>query len=469
MATKGWMATSGYLAKRLTGGNASSRAIKLRDTSHADPARVIGLTTATLLVVGNVVGTGVFTTTGFLVRDIGSAPAVLAAWLLGGIAALAGALAYAELVAALPRNGGEYALLSRIYHPALGFCAGCVSLVVGFSAPLAASGLAFGAYLQKIVPGMPPTAAALCLVFVLSVLHAARVSVGGAVQSAVTALQLLLLVGFIGLGLLHAEFGLLAESPVPAGRALLSPALAVGLVYISFSYSGWNAAAYVAGEVQRPERNLPRALVVGTSIVIALYVGLNAVFLGAAPASELAGVLEIGHLSAMKLFGSGAATFVAVAVMIGVVTTASAIIVTGPRVYERMGRDYALLGWLTPRWQHGGPLVAIGLQALLASLMIVTASFDALLTYMGFTLALFSGLTVLGVYVLRKREPELARPYRAPAMAIVTALLIMGWMVVFAVVERPLETMLGLGTLVAGLGLYALVRQRPRAPGRLRA
>jgi APA family basic amino acid/polyamine antiporter len=443
--------------------------MEARDTSKAEPPRVLGFTTATLLVVANVVGTGVFTTTGFLVRDIGSAPAVLLAWLLGGIAALAGALAYAELVAALPRNGGEYALLSRIYHPAVGFCAGCVSLVVGFSAPVAASALAFGAYLQKIAPGIPPTAAALCLVAVLSVLHALRVSVGGAVQSAVTVIKVLLLLGFIGLGLTRADFGLLAQSPVPAGRALLSPALAVGLVYVSFSYSGWNAAAYVAGEVRSPERNLPRALIYGTLIVIALYIGLNAVFLGSAPASELAGVLEIGHLSAVKLFGSGAATFVAVMVMIGLVTTSSAMVVTGPRVYERMGRDYPLLVWLTPRRQHGGPLVAIALQALLASLMIVTAKFDALLTYMGFTLALFAGLTVLGVYVLRKREPELARPYRAPTLAIITALLIMSWMVVFAVINRPRETMLGLGTLVAGLGLYALARQRSRAPGRRRA
>jgi APA family basic amino acid/polyamine antiporter len=437
--------------------------------NHADQARngaggeqrVIGPVTATLLIVGNVIGTGVFTTTGFLVRDIQSTPAVLIAWVLGGIAAAAGALAYAELVAALPHNGGEYELLSRIYHPALGFCAGCVSLVVGFSAPLAASALAFGSYLERIAPGMPPMASALALVLMLSVLHAARVKAGGIVQSLVTALQVLLLSGFLVAGLASGDLGRLAESPVPVTQALLSPALAVGLVYISFSYSGWNAAAYVAGEMRDPQRNVPRSLICGTLLVVLLYVGLNAAFLASAPAAELSGVLEVGHVSASALFGPSAATLVSVLVMIGLATTASAVIVTGPRVYERMGQHYPALGRLAAR-RHGGggPLAAIALQALLAMLMIVTARFDQLLTYMGFTLALFSGLTVLGVHVLRRREPSLPRPYRAPLAATLIALAIMSWMVVFAVLERPVESVFGIATLALGLVGFALVRRR---------
>jgi basic amino acid/polyamine antiporter, APA family len=424
-----------------------------------EPPRVLGPVTAAFLVVGSMVGTGVFTTTGFLLRDIGSSPAVLLAWGIGGLAAAAGALAYAELVAALPRNGGEYDLLSRIYHPAVGFCAGVVSLVVGFSAPLAASALAFGAYCERVLPGAPPTGVALGLVAVLSLVHAARVSAGGRFQVVVTGLQVVLLVAFIGVGMHAADLGRIGASSVPLGHAVLSPPFATGLVYVAFAYSGWNAAAYVAGEVRAPARNLPRSLIGGTAVVAALYVGLNAVFLASAPPGELVGVLEVGHVSASTLFGPSAGMLVSLLVMLGLLTTASALVVTGPRVTERMGEDYPALARLAVRRVGGGPYVAILLQAALAAVMIVTASFDALLLYMGVTLSVSSGLTVLGVLVLRRREPELPRPYRAPLAAVLVALGIMAWMVLFAVIENPATAGFGVATLVLGLGAFFLVRR----------
>jgi basic amino acid/polyamine antiporter, APA family len=424
------------------------------------PPRVIGLLTATLLVVGSMVGTGVFTTTGFLVRDLASAPAVLVCWLVGGVAAASGALAYAELTAALPRNGGEYELLTRIYHPAVGFSAAFVSLVVGFSAPLAASALAFGAYAERFAPGADSQIVALGLVLILTILHAARVSTGAAFHSAMTGLLVLLLLGFIGLGLGRVDLGVLGTSTQPLRQAVLTPAFASGLVYVSFAYSGWNAAAYVAGEVRHPARNLPRALVMGTALVGLLYLGLNAVFLASAPEVELSGVVEVGHVSAIALFGEDAGRFVSLLVMLALLTTASALVVTGPRVYERVGEDYPVLARLTARRREGGPVLAIALQSLLAVAMILTSSFDRLLMYMGITLSISSGLAILGVFVLRWREPGLDRPYRAPSGAVALALALTLWMVAFAMFEHPRETLWGLGTLGIGVGIYRRVRGR---------
>jgi len=390
------------------------------DTPEEHPAssqRRLGGATATLVVVASMVGTGVFTTTGFLIRDIASPMAVLATWLVGGLLALCGALSYAELVAALPRNGGEYQLLARIYHPVVGFVAGWISLVVGFSAPIAASALAFGRYLGAVVEGVNPTIAALILVVALSALHAAHVTAGGAVQNVFAAAKVIVILGLVVGGLLRGDpQRLLAEGGPPLIDAVISPAFAVGLIFVSFSYSGWNGAAYLAGEVRRPSRTLPRALLLGTGMVAALYLGLNLVFLAAAPASDLAGVVEVAHVASVQLFGDRAAALLSSGIALLLVSSVSAMIMSGPRVYEAMGQDYPALRVLSRRTTHGGPVMAVALQSVVASAMLLTATFEALLTYIGFTLSLSAGLTVVGVLVLRRREPGLERPYRTCAL-----------------------------------------------------
>jgi basic amino acid/polyamine antiporter, APA family len=430
-------------------------------------ARKLGALSATLLVVGSMVGTGVFTTAGFLVRDLSSIPAVLALWVVGGVLAMAGALSYAELGAALPENGGEYQLLTRIYHPAVGFVSGWVSLVVGFSAPTAASALAFGAYVEAALPEIPAVAAALGLLIALAAAHAASVRLGSGVQNLTTIGLVLLAIGFVAVGLARADFGRALESSVPLGAALSSPSFAVGLVYVSFAYSGWNAAIYVAGEVDRPARALPLALIAGTLLVTLLYLALNFVFVTAAPASELAGKLEVGQIAAQRLFGAGAARVMSLLVALALATTVSALLMTGPRVYEAMGVHHPRLMWLSRR-AGGGPSAAIALQAGLAAAMLLTAAFDQLLSYIGFTLAISSALAVAGVFVLRRREPSLPRPYRVlghpvtPALAIA----ISAWMVIHALVERPFAALAGLATIATGLLAWALVRRpiRPRVP-----
>jgi APA family basic amino acid/polyamine antiporter len=410
------------------------------------------------------VGTGVFTAPGLVLLDVGSPLAALAAWGVGGALARCGALSYAELSAALPESGGEYRLLGRVYHPAAGFAAGIVSLVVGFSAPLAASALAFGHYLAAAVPGVPPVPAAAALVLVAAALHAAHVGAGARALAATTGLELALAAAFVAAGAARGEPSRLLA---PAGAAPGAPGLAVALIYVSFAYAGWNGAVYVAGEVRDPSRNLPRALLAGTTAVAALYLALNAVFLSAAPAGELAGVVAVGHVAATRLLGPEAGRWLSGLVALILASSVGALLMSGPRVTAAMGTDHPRLAWLSRRTRGGGPAAAVALQAGLALGMIATSSFGALLRYAGFTLSVVAGLTVLGVIVLRVREPALPRPYRAWGYP-VTPLLFVAlslWMAVHALREVPAASLAGLATLAVALGLWALLgRAGPGGP-----
>jgi APA family basic amino acid/polyamine antiporter len=410
------------------------------------------------------IGTGVFTTTGLLVRDVGSPPAILVGWLMGGVLALCGALSYAELAASVSQNGGEYRFLTHIYHPAVGFVAGWISLIVGFSAPIAASALAFGTYLNALVPAVSPRVAAAALVVLASVAHGLHVRAGSGVQNVFAVAKVVLVAGLIagGLALGDPEPGW--EGPMAS--KLASPELAVGLIFISFAYSGWNGAAYIAGEVRRPARSLPIALGVGTALVTVLYVALNAVFLSVVPAAQMSGRVDVAHVAAVHIFGSGLGRVLSGLVALALVSSVGAMIMVGPRVYEAMGEDHPRLSFLRARTSAGGPVAAVALQGALALAMLLTSSFGALLTYIGFTLSLSSGLAVAGVYVLRVREPRRERPYRVWGYPVTPALflLLAGWMVVHALAVRPVESLAGVATIVVGLLLYAVVR-RGRPPG----
>lgn len=426
--------------------------------------RRLGPATATLLVAANMIGSGVFTTTGLLLRDLGSPIKVLLVWLVGGVVALAGALTYGELAAAYPSNGGEYRLLSELYHPSVGFIAGWLSLVVGFAAPIAASALGAGYYVHALLPAISQRVSAAAIVVLLALLHASHVTWGARVQNLVTLGKGLLIVGFVVATLWVAPNGALPRLTARVGGS--SPgSLAIALVFVSFAYSGWNGAAYVAGEVRNPKRNLPVSLGIGTAMVLVLYVGLNTAFLVSAPLEQLSGVVEVGHVAAASLFGERIAAALATLIALALVSSISAMTMVGPRVYEAMGNDYPALRFLRIRSGSGGPGVSIALQTTLALVMLVTVSFDALLVYVGFTLSLVTLLTVLGVFIHRRRQRTDAgyRTWGYP----VTPLLFAGftlWMVVFSVSQRPVESLVGIATILLGLAFYRLARSNDTKP-----
>jgi APA family basic amino acid/polyamine antiporter len=423
----------------------------------------IGITTGALLIVANMIGVGVFTTTGFMVDALKSPAAVLVAWIVGGVAAFSGALVYAELGSALPRNGGEYQLLARIFHPAIGFVGGWVSLIVGFAAPLAAFALVFGKYLNVLLPEVHPLASGLMLLILMAVLHSLHVGTGSRAHNVFTLGKMVLIVAFIVAGMLFGDLSrLTAASDQSVKEALRSPMFAVQLVYVSFAYSGWNTAAYLAGEFRRPARDIPLAILVGTSIVAVLYIGLNVVFLAAAPGQELAGKEEIGHIAAIHLFGPRAGKFVSLMIVVGLVSTVSANTMAGSRVYEAIGRDYPILRFLAWRPAGGGPAFAIAVQTIFAAAMILSARLRTLLEYIGVTLSLVAATAVLGVIVLRRREPDLPRPYRTWGYP-VTPLIFLAleaWMVCYLVRKEPVTAAFSAGTIATGLILYAALRPR---------
>ncbi len=430
--------------------------------------RQLSLTTATMLVVASMIGTGVFTTTGFLVADLHTPRAVLVCWTLGGVAALCGALAYGELAAAFPKNGGEYALPGRRYHPAPGFVAGFVSLFVGFAAPIAAGAIAFGAYLHRAVPYGPdwwPQLAGCGLIVLASLLHASTVRTGSRTQNLFTALKALLLLGFIGFGLEAGIYQRLFSAQDP-WQGLATPEMAVGLVYVSFAYTGWNAAVYVAGETRSPEKNIPRALLLGTLVVTVLYVALNVVFLISTDLDALSGQVEVGHVAAEALFGPTAARVLSLIIALGLLSTVGAMVLTGPRIYEAMGKDHPRLAVFAVRRAGGGPTWATWTQAAVSIAMALTASFDALLVYAGVSLSLFAGLTALGVFVSRWREPELERPYRTWLHPWTTLVFLglTGWMMVHSLLDRPVVALYAGGTLLVGVIAWAVFGRRTAEP-----
>ena len=371
--------------------------------------RSLGFAAAFATVVANVVGTGVFTTLGLQVQGITDGFALLLLWLVGGLIALAGALSYSELAAAIRGSGGEYRFLGRIYHPGLGTIAGWVSIAVGFAAPVALAAMALGRYAGPLVGITPRTLAILVLVAVTGV-HLLAPATGGRVQVAITALKVMLIVAFIGAGLASDASANISFAPTAATLpAIGSGAFAIYLIFVSYAYSGFNAAAYFQGEVVDAERNVPRALVLGTLLVTVLYVALNYVFLKTTPIADLVGQVEVGAIAAGRIFGPDGGRIMSGLIALLLVSTISAMTLAGPRVIEAMAEDLPPLRPLAERSGTGAPSRAVLLQSALALAFVLTDSFEGVLTYAGFTLTLFAMLAVVGVMVLRRTDPDLPK------------------------------------------------------------
>lgn len=425
-------------------------------TSHR---RYIDYRTAVLIVVANMIGTGVFTTLGLQAEAVPDGAALLLLWALGGLVALCGALSYAELAAALPRSGGEYHFLSRIYNPALGRLAGWVSVTVGFSAPVALAAMALGRY-AGVFLAVDPVVIAVLAVLGVTALHAFDLEVGGAFQVGATLVKIGLILAFVVAGL---GFGAVGGSlPLaPTGdtlKLIFSQPFAFSLIYVSYAYSGWNAAAYVVDEVAEPRRTVPRALVQGTLVVTGLYLVLNLTFLRTTVFDELAGTVEVGALSAAGMFGDGGGVLLSMLLSLLLVSTISAMVLAGPRVLERIGEDLPALRFLTLRNRRGAPTRAVLLQQGLAIGFILTDSFEGVLAFAGFALTLFALLAVAGLIRLRQREPDLVRPFRVPLYPLppLLFLAVSGVALVAVAWEKPLAVSGGLVLLAVGWRLMGV-------------
>jgi len=435
------------------------------------------LTAATALVVSNMIGTGIFTTTGFLAGDLGRPSLVLAIWLVGALIVLTGSLSYAELGINFPRSGGEYVYLREAWGPAWGFMSGWVSVVAGFSGPVALSALGFSEYLSSFVPALqvsqeepkflgflnihPGTLLALGLIAAFAAVNILSVSIAGRLQSALTGTTLGILALFLVLAFTVGDgrwenFGI--ETARTSTHSVAAQ-FAASLVFVMFAYSGWNAAAYVAEEMREPETNLTRALVGGAGLVALFYFALNVAFIYALPLASLKGVVAVGAAAARALFGTALGGFFTLVMALALLGCVSAMSLVGPRVSFAMARDkafFASAAKVHPRWQT--PVTAILCQSAFASALALTGTFRTLISYVGFALVLFVSLAAASLFRLRKRpgwKRTAGVSWCYPAVPLVF-ILSTAWVLIFSLTLNPKASALVLLTIAVGGVMYHL-------------
>jgi APA family basic amino acid/polyamine antiporter len=422
----------------------------------------IGWFSASSLVVANMIGTGVFTTLGFQLENIQNSWSVLALWSLGGLISLFGAFSYAELGTHLPRSGGEYHFLSKLYHPFLGYLSGWVSLTVGFAAPVALAAMALGAYTYRFLP-MSPVWIAGITVLVLSLVHSYNLRQSSTFQNSFTLAKIILIIILVVLGFTWPSKGNALDWSEGWLLEWSSPAFAVSLVYVTYAYSGWNAAAYIVDEIDEPSRNLPRALIGGTILVSLLYVLIQFAFLSQSPLELLVGKVEVGQVVAGQMFGLEGGRVISGVIAFFLISGISAMIWVGPRVTHTMASDYPLWSFLANENARGIPVRAIWLQTLISLIMIFTGSFEQILLYSGFVLQLFTTLTVAGLFILRAQEKN-SSAYRSPFFPVfqIIFLFVSCWVLFFMLYDKPAESLLGLANLGIGALSYTVGKKGRR-------
>lgn len=432
--------------------------------------RRLGLFDGAALVVSNMIGVGIFTTPGIIAGMVPHPVAFLGVWVVGGLLAFIGALAYAELAALHPQAGGEYLYLREAFGPQAGFLAGWTSFVAGFSGAIAAVAVGFAAYLGRFIPwaastdpllaiplGLtaleisPRTLVALAVILMVSAVHVRGLEPGRRFQNGLAIGSVLTIMGLLLFGFTvadtAAELVVSPRAPLELGQWLLA------LILVMFTYSGWNAAVYVAEEVRNPERNVLRALLLGTIAVIVLYVLLNGLYLYALPMADLAGIIEVGDATAEALFGSAGAVLLTLVILLALASSVSAMVVTGPRIYFAMARDGVFPPFASrihPRFKT--PTLAIIMQGLWSSLLVISGTFEALLTYTGFAVVLFAALSVLALFKLRRlygTKSSLGFSFLL-ALFVIFSLVI----VVNALLTTPLPSIAGLLIISTGIPLY---------------
>jgi APA family basic amino acid/polyamine antiporter len=439
--------------------------------------REITFISAAAIVISNMIGTGIFTTTGFLAGDLGRPGLVLAIWVAGGIVAMAGCLAYAELGVNFPRSGGEYVFLREAWGATWGFLSGWISFFAGFAAPVAAGALAVSEYLGYFFPSLSLEAArqapgwfarlrpgngqllALVIVVIFAIVNILGIGLAARLQTALTATKLVVLGAFLALAFTIGRgdwqnFTLVATRTSSHG---VGTQFAVSLIFVMFAYSGWNAATYVAEEMKNPERTLPLALVAGTGAVVVIYLALNVAFIYALPLESMKGVVRVGAQTAGALFGPRGGDIFSATMAVGILSCVSAMVIVGPRVYYAMALDGCFFrgaGRVNERWRT--PVQAILYQTAASAVMILTGTFERLIYYIGFTLVLFAALATAGVFRMRRRAGWKRLTAVSWAYPLVPALFVGAslWMLGYTLFLRRTEALLGLLTMATGALLY---------------
>ena len=440
----------------------------MEDQHNRFLTRRLGLFPITNIVIANMIGAGIFTTSGLLMADLKNPMLMLILWFVGGVIAFTGAMCYGEIGASIPKAGGEYAILSRLYNPKLGFLSGWVSFVVGFSAPIAASSIGFSEYLYRALPyifefswigvGGMKKVYSILIILIFTMVHLRGVDFGTKVQNYLTLMKVLLVVGLIlfGFYLGNGDFGNLKPVEETSMGKLDWKTIGLSLMWIMFAFSGWNASVYIGSEIKKPERNIPLSLLIGTGVVALLYLLLNVLFIYAIPPKEMEGVIAIGGLATGKLFGQNFEPIFSLFIAFALFSSISAFIILGPRVYFAMSADghfFKFASRIHPKYQV--PTYSIIFQSIISVVIILSGTFDQILTYMGFSLGIFPIITIFGLFKLRKQNKSVLKLPGYPITPIIYILA--GVMMLFlSFLERPMESSIAILTILAGLPAYYL-------------
>ncbi|HAX95825.1 MAG TPA: amino acid permease [Prolixibacteraceae bacterium] len=429
------------------------------------------------IVVANIIGAGIFTTSGIILGEINHTAIMILIWLFGGLIAISGALSYSELGIAMPQAGGEYTFLSRLFHPSIGFLSGWVSFIAGFSAPIAASAIGFSEYFYRAIPLIPNTGhwsnvspesakqfLAISVIILFTAIHARGLSFGSRIQNFLTVMKIALLVLLIlgGLFLGKGDWSHFSNNEPFIANLSGMKAGGLSLLWVMFAYSGWNAATYIGSEVKNPRKNIPKALITGTLTVVALYFLLNVFFVYAIPPDQMKGVVSVGGLAVANAFGVKAESIISLLISFALFSSLSAYLILGPRVYYAMSRDgyfFRSIARVTSR--NHAPSRAILLQGALSIVMVVSGTFDQILTYMGFALGLFPLLAVAGIFKLRKGNPTAPSMPGYPWVQIFFLTTSAG-ILTLSFIERPSESFIALITVLLGLPVYFYFREKSK-------
>jgi APA family basic amino acid/polyamine antiporter len=445
--------------------------------------RQIGLFDAVMLISGDMIGTGIFISTGVIAATLPSPGGILLVWCLGGLLALTGALSCAELSASLPYAGGDYNYIKAAYGKLMGFLSGWSSFLVTFSGAIAFLAVTFTGFMSFFFPGLGSKNAlfstallgltidvtagnmfSIIIVVIISALHCIGVRLGTLMQNILSLLKIGSLLGIILFGVLFGKGDTVHFSPLFDWDKITNfSVFAAAFIPVIFAYSGWNAVIYIAGEVKDPERNLPKALLMANLIVIALYLAINMVYIYAVPVTEMKGALRVSEVATTALFGYQTSIWITAIITVSILGALNVVTMLGPRIYYAMARDgvfFKSLAYVHPSFNT--PVNAIILQAVWACLLIVTGTFGTLFTYVSVIITLFSAFTVGSVIVLRYKRPDLRRPYKLWGYPIVPILFIVIhlWIVWGSVTQNPFESLIGLFIVCLGIPAYLIWRKR---------